>query len=56
MAKFIATKDCFGFRNSFWKKGETVEAKAGEVPPKPFKPVEKPEKNSDKGNNETGNK
>jgi hypothetical protein len=40
MAKFIATKDTFGFRDSLWKKGDIVEPQEGEKDPlPPFKLV-----------------
>lgn len=46
--KYIATKDCFGFRNSFWYKNDIVESKEGETVPEPFEPVEKPAKGKGK--------
>lgn len=51
--KYIATKDCFGFRSSFWYKGDVVESKEGETVPAPFKPVEKPAKGGGKDKPET---
>lgn len=36
MAKYVATKDCYGFRLRSWKKGETVDVKEGERAPSQF--------------------
>ena len=47
--KYVAKKDNFGFRNSFWYKGDVVDSKEGEEVPEPFEPVEKPAKGNGKG-------
>lgn len=47
--EYVAKKDCFGYRDSFWHKGDIVEAGAGDVPPPPFKPVKKPAKGEGEG-------
>jgi hypothetical protein len=37
VAKYEVLKDCYGFRNSFYEKGQIVEADPKENPPKHFK-------------------
>lgn len=44
MAKYVAVKDCYGFRLRSWKKGEVVDVREGEKPPSQFEPVEKKKK------------
>lgn len=52
--KYIAKKDCFGYRNTFWTKGSEVVAEADEVPPPPFELVEKPAKQKKTGESVRG--
>lgn len=52
--KYIAKKDCFGYRDSFWAKGSEVVAEAGDVPPPPFELVEKPAKHKKTSEGEKG--
>jgi len=55
--KFIATKDCFGFRDGFWNKGAVVETQQGEKdPPPPFEPVEAKAEKPGKGSNAKSDK
>lgn len=38
--KYIAVRDCHGFRGRFWKEGEGVDAEEGEILPRHFVPAD----------------
>ena len=44
--KVRATRDSFGFRNTYWYKGDITEIQKGEKMPRNFEPLEKPSNDS----------
>jgi hypothetical protein len=40
--KYRVLRDCYGFRNASWTKGQIVDVSEGEKPPSHFEPVDKP--------------
>jgi hypothetical protein len=38
--KYVVLRDCYGFRNSFYTKGQIVEVNEGETPPGHFELVD----------------
>lgn len=48
MPKYVAKEDCFGFKDTLYKKGEVIEVGADVTLPPSFEPVEKPAKGNGK--------
>lgn len=54
--KIQATKDSFGFRNTYWYKGDVTELGKGEKMPSHFEPLDKPAKGGqDQKDQKSGN-